>query len=302
MPSDINLTPTGSLIEIVPQSHGSTQGTSQAIPGRTWGTASECRAAALLVHGLGAHSGWYEALGRRLRVKRFFSLAYDQVGFGKRRNQTLMMKQQWLDDIKEAYDHLRNTVGDKPIFVMGNSMGALLALKASGKLGQAGSEAPAGLVLFSPGFDGHPQTFKFSYRAKAIYKALFDPDAELALPYTFDDITREETVRNWLANDPDQRTVLPARMLLELLKLSQEVKTSVKKVNCPVLMLTAGQEKIVDNQVSEQVFERLSAPKKTSHRFEAAWHDLMFDPLLDEVVEMVSAWMIEVAKERQAVG
>ncbi len=302
MTQDIKLTPTCSFVDIVPRSQPLTQGENHLIKARTWGSSADCRAAVLLVHGLGAHSGWFEALARRLKVKRIFALAYDQVGFGKRSDQVLMMKQQWLDDIKEAYDHLRNTVGDKPIFIMGNSMGALLALKASGKLAQSVSEAPAGLVLFSPGFDGHPETFRFSYRAKAIYKALFDPDAELALPYTFDDITREETVRNWLANDPDQRTVLPARMLLELLKLSQEVKTSVKKVNCPVLMLTAGQEKIVDNQVNEQVFERLSAPKKTSHRFEAAWHDLMFDPLLDEVVEMVSTWMIEVAKERQAVG
>ncbi|MBN8661159.1 MAG: alpha/beta hydrolase [Candidatus Melainabacteria bacterium] len=301
MQSDINLTPTGSLVEI-----GKSQderSNIEIIPGRTWGTASECRAAALLVHGLGAHSGWYEALGRRLRVKRFFSLAYDQVGFGKRRSQTLMMKQQWLDDIRAAYEYLRETVGDKPIFIMGNSMGALLSLKAASELNKLPEiDRPAGLVLFSPGFDGHPETFRLTYKAKAVFKALFDPDEELNLPYTYDDITREETVRNWLKNDPDKREKLPARMLLELLKLSQEVKSSVRKVPCPVLMLTSGKEKIVDNEVNRMVFERLNAPRKTQHRFEEAWHDLMFDPVLDELVEMVTAWMIETTKQRQTVG
>lgn len=285
MPTDINLTPTGSLIEIA--------GTSQAIPGRTWGTATECRAACLLVHGLGAHSGWYEALGRRLKVKRFFALSYDQVGFGRRRGEVLMLKQQWMDDIVSAYQYLRNVVGDKPIFIMGNSMGALLALRVVKELD------PQGLVLFSPGFDGHPDTFRFSYRAKAIYKALFDPDSELSLPYTSQEITREQGVRNWIDNDPEGRFQLPARMLLELLKLTQEVKSGVKKVNCPVMMFTSGQEKIVNNTVNEAIFDKLQAPKKTKHCFNEAWHDLMFDPVLDELVDMLSNWMVEVNKSHQ---
>lgn len=294
MPTDINLTPTASIIEIVPQSQGQTLEKSQTISARTWGMASECRAAVLLVHGLGAHSGWYEAFGRRLKVKRFFALAYDQVGFGNRRNQPFMFKQQWLDDIKCAYQHLQDTVGDKPIFVMGNSMGALLALRATADI------KPAGLVMFAPGFDGHPETFRLSYRARAIYKALFDPDCELSLPYTSDDITSDQNVRNWLNNDPQMRFMLPARMLLELLKLTQDVKSTNKKLDCPVMMFTSGKERIINNTVADVIFERLQAPKKQKHCFQEAFHDLMFDPALDELVEMVSTWMLEITQERQS--
>ena len=63
MTTDINLTPTASLIQIAKSDES---GSCPPITGRTWGTASECRAAALLIHGLGAHSAWFEALGRRL--------------------------------------------------------------------------------------------------------------------------------------------------------------------------------------------------------------------------------------------
>lgn len=295
MAVDINLTPTGSLVEIVPQSGQSSQGhgNNQIITGRTWGTASECRSAALLVHGLGAHSGWFEALGRRLRVKQYFSLAYDQIGFGPRRHQDFFMKQQWLDDIKEAYQYLQDTVGDKPIFIMGNSMGALVAIKALAELN------PAGLVMFSPGFDGHPETFRLTYRLRAIYKAFFDPDSELALPYGPNEITREPQIRQWIAADPDGRFNLSARMLLELLKLTSEVKTSMRKVPCPVMMFTSGQERIVNNQVNDLLFERIVAPRKDKHRFDEAFHDLMFDPVLDSLVDMLSTWMNEVARDKQ---
>lgn len=293
MAQDINLTPTCSLVDIVPRSQPSQD--NNIITARTWGSSTECRGAVLLVHGLGAHSGWFEAIARRLKVKRFFSLAYDQVGFGKRGGQVLMMKQQWLDDLKTSYDYLRETVGDKPIFVMGNSMGAVVALKALSQI------TPSGLVMFSPGFDGHPETFKWSYRLRAMTTAFLSPDTELALPYTTDQITREPQVRNWLSNDPDCRLKLSARMLLELLKLTQETRASARKLPCPAYMFTAGHETIVNNQVNDALFERLVGAK-TKHNFPEAWHDLMFDPVLDELVDILVNWMTEVSKERLSIS
>lgn len=296
MTQDIKLTPTCSFVDIVPRSQPLTQGENHMIKARTWGSSSDCRAAVLLVHGLGAHSGWFEALARRLKVKRIFALAYDQVGFGKRTDQVLMMKQQWLNDLKDAYEHLRDTVGDRPIFVMGNSMGAVVALKALSQIN------PSGLVMFSPGFDGHPDMFKLTYRLKAITTALLQPDNEITLPYTTDQITREPQVRNWLANDPDRKFILTARTLLELLKLTQETKSSPRKISCPAYMFTSGQETIVNNAVSQAIFDRLNAPSKRQHSFPEAWHDLMFDPVLDELVELLSTWMDEVSKERLSVS
>jgi len=298
MSIDINLTPTASYVGIVRRTKPVNGGndTAPPIPARTWGLASDCRAAALLVHGLGAHSGWYEALGRRLKVRGIFSLAYDQVGFGKRSGEELMMKQQWLDDLKEAYEYLRSTVGDKPIFIIGNSMGALVALRSMA------TTNPSGLVMFSPGFDGHPDTFTMSYKAKTLLTALLKPDTPVKLPYTTDQITREPMVRGWLNNDADSRLVLPARMLLELLKLTEETKNTGTKLPSPLFMFTAGQEKIVNNLVSEAIFARLVAPRKQKHHFPEAWHDLMFDPVLDELVDILAAWMLEIGREKLQVS
>jgi alpha-beta hydrolase superfamily lysophospholipase len=298
MPIDINLTPTASFVGIArhskPVNGGS--GIATPIPARTWGLASDCRAAALLVHGLGAHSGWYEAMGRRLKVRGIFALAYDQVGFGKRSEEELFMKQQWLDDLKDAYEYLRNTVGDKPIFIMGNSMGALVALRSMGAIN------PSGLVLFSPGFDGNASTFTLGYKAKTLLTALLKPDTLVKLPYTTDQITRDPVVRGWLNNDVEARSELPARMLLELLKLTEEVKNTGKKLPSPLFMFTAGQEKIVNNAVSEAIYSRLVAPRKQKHHFPEAWHDLMFDPVLDELVDTLAAWMLEIGREKLQVS
>ncbi len=289
MTSDINLTPTASLIEIA-RSGG--EGSLSPITGRTWGTASECRAAALLIHGLGAHSGWFEALGRRLKVRRMFAVAPDHAGFGKRRKEPVLSFHQWLDDTVTAYNFVRDKVGDKPIYLMGNSMGALIALKLANKI------KPDGLVLFSPGFDGHPQTFDMFFRLHSVWTAMVSPETELQLPYAPDQVTRDVGVRKWIDADADRRFKVPAKMLFELLMLSQDVQNRVRTAPCPVLMLTAGNEKIVNNKVNDAVLAKLTAPSKQKYIYKEAWHDLMFDPVIDELVERVNTWITETSPEK----
>jgi alpha-beta hydrolase superfamily lysophospholipase len=285
MASEINLTPTASYLDITPATNGAVAGA--ALPGRSWGTVNDCAAGAVLVHGLGAHSGWFEALGRRLKVRRVYAVAYDQVGFGRRRQEQLTSKQQWFDDLVSAYAYVRKMVKDKPVFVMGNSMGAAVALKvvADGKV------KPSGLVMFSPGFDGHPSRFTWSYKIPALLSAFADPEKEVKLPYTPENITPTKSVQTWLYNDPDMRFSPTGKMLLELLKLSMTMPKA-RSVACPVLMLKGGAlDTIVDGKASQRIFERLEAPSKREHVFDEAWHDLMFDPVIDDLVREVCDWM-----------
>lgn len=288
MPSEINLTPTASLFELGPAS--------EPINGRTWGTVSECRALALLVHGLGAHSGWFEALGRRLKVRRIYVVAYDQMGFGGRQDQPFRSYQQWLDDLTTVYNYLKGQAADRPVFLIGNSMGAVISLMAANLV------RPDGLVLSSPGFDGYPATFTLAFRLRAILMALFAPRSQIRLPYPDDLISRDEGVREWISNDRQRRRLIPTVMLIELLKLTWKLSTQASNIECPVLMMTAGVERIVSNKANTDYFERLTSPKKTKQHFNEAWHDLMFDPVIDAVADEILNFMSECLSDKLLAG
>jgi alpha-beta hydrolase superfamily lysophospholipase len=283
---DINLTPTASHVDIVRTWKAAETGAEEldkSLPARTWGTSSECLAGALLVHGLGAHSGWFEGFGRRLKIRRIYT-----VGFGRRRQQLFTSYDQWLDDLNTAFDFVRATIGEKPLYIMGNSMGAAVALRAVSN----GDISPTGLVLLSPGFDGHPSAFTMPFKVRALWQALTTPDVEIELPYTTDLVTRDLSVRQWIKNDPERRFSVPARMLLELLKLSSDLASRSRKVQCPVFMLNAGMDKIVNTSVSDKLFNGLLCPKKRK-TFPDAWHDLMFDPVIDEMTNEIVSWIKE---------
>lgn len=286
---EINLTPTSAAFDIA-RKDGS------QIPARSWGNPADCKAVALLVHGLGAHSGWFEAFGRQLKVRRVYAVSYDHIGFGKQRGRQFNGYTDWLDDLVAVFDHLRETYPGKPIYLCGNSMGALLSLVSTEFI------QPEGLVLLSPGFDGAPKTFTTLYRIATILKALLRPEMEVALPYDADLVSRDLPTRVWINNDPEGRFRVPGKMLLALLKLSNAVKHKARTVKMPVLMLTAGQDNIVNTAVNVAFFEKLTAPAKRAKLYDDAFHDLMFDPVIDEVADEVVHWMSEHTLEKLISG
>lgn len=286
MINEIDLTPTCSLIEL--------PGHSDILKIRSWGDESSATAIALLVHGLGAHSAWFEGMARLLAERGMLVFAYDQKGFGSRGNLPLHSYKDWVYDLSGAVKVLAEKHPDKPFFLMGNSMGALVVMAAS-KLVKVD-----GIVIFSPGFEGFPGTFTLPYKIRALFSALWAPDREVILPYGFDIVTRDLAVRKWLELDPDKKTAVPGRMLSELLKLSNSVVSSLSSVNVPVLMFTAGVEKIVNNKVNLRLYGRLRAPSKEHVHLADAWHDLMFDPLIDEVANKSVEWAKSIVDAKSA--
>lgn len=259
------------------------------ITGRSWGTIAESNCAIVLIHGLGAHSGWFEAIARRLKVRGVYTVAYDQLGFGKRSNQKFCGIQQWLEDVHTVYNYVKEQMGNKPVFLAGNSMGAVIALA-----GVPGIK-PAGLVLFSPGFEGHKQAFTMAFRVKAIVQALLRPDTEIQVPYSIETVSRDQQVRDWINVDGEKRFNVPGRMLLELLKLTRRLPKGYKQIHVPLLMMTSGQDKVVDTNIAQLAFEAFGPSRKTYRHYDEAWHDLMFDPLLDRVVDDLVRWMTEIS-------
>jgi len=280
---EINLTPTATLLEI---------DSVAKIPCRTWGMASESSAAFLLIHGLGGHSGWFEALARRLKVKQIFVLALDLASFGRRRQEKYVSIGQWLKDIEIVSTYLHSLMGEKPLFVLGNSMGGLIALKACATI------KPSGLALLAPAFAGHPKLFPVSYQLSGFLKALMAPNKDIVMPYSTDLITKQEQVRTWLDNNGDIRLAVPGKMLLDLLFLTQSTRMKKISLSCPLFMITAGQDAIVDNQASELIFRQINAPMKKKINIQKAMHDLTLDLAVDQVADLLIEWSVSLLQNK----
>jgi len=80
-------------------------------------------------------------------------------------------------------------------------------------------------------------------------------------------------------------------MVLDLLKLTLLMRLRQPSFNCPALMLTAGQDKLVDNHVNHHIFQKLNCPEKRVRSFEHASHDLNLDPAIEDVSGEIADWI-----------
>ncbi len=255
------------------------------ITAREWGSREKGSAGILLVHGLGAHSGWFEPLGSRLANLGYYVLSYDLAGFGRRRHQDFRSRRQWVDDLTTAYGYLRQMMPSRPLFVIGNSMGAVITIRAANRLW------PQGIGIFSPGLAGNPNTYTTPYIMKALATYFVSPNTELELPYTVDDVTQNLEARKWLKRDTDRRFSITARMGIELLKLTMDAQSLIRDIHCPLLLATAGVDRIVDNSVTERFITRVNAPDKRILHYQNAWHDMIFEPVIDALTDEVHTWI-----------
>ena len=107
------------------------------------------KAGVVLLHGAFDYAGAFDALSPRLAERGFAALAYDQRGFGE-----TATRGRWGSGAKMARDvaaavaFLRTRIADGPIFLIGESMGGAIAVRAAGS-----GLLPnvAGMVLVAPG-------------------------------------------------------------------------------------------------------------------------------------------------------
>jgi len=106
------------------------------VPYRLWNAVGTPRAILLLLHGASDYSGAYDEIGPLLASRGFIAFAYDQRGFGATASRGHWIgRRRMVRDVQDAVTFLRKRVGvELPMFIVGESMGAAIAVHAAPRL------------------------------------------------------------------------------------------------------------------------------------------------------------------------
>jgi len=231
----------------------------------------------ILVHGLGTHSGRWEAMAGFFLKKNISSYAVDLPE---------------LNRIHSYYSEILRireiAAGDNPgkkIFLVGESLGGLASFLFA-------AEHPglfAGLVCISPAFASR-KALKFSDAIKMLAPVIYNPAKKVDLHFDSSMCTRDTDYRKKLDSDPREYRSVRARLIMDILIAQARTKEAIKKMNAPVLFLVSGEDRIVDPAASEKVFEGLSAKDKTFRIFSDMYHALSIDLGKEAVFEELFNW------------
>ena len=253
----------------------------------TTGLASP-KAVFLLVHGLGAHTSRWEFLAGYLAANGFGSYALELRGFGR----TPERPRGHVDSFK-VWDRdilaLRETIGrdfpGKKVFLLGESMGGLLAYDVAGR----NPGLFSGVVLIAPAFKNG---MKFPLRAylKLVLFLPFNPKLMVDLPFTSETATRDLEYAAVMNANPDELRVASLKLLAGFLPVQGRGGRLAKTFAVPSLFLIPGVDHLVDERAGRKVFGKVAAVDKTIVEYPEMFHALSIDLGREKVFRDVVDW------------
>jgi len=249
------------------------------------------RARMVLSHGVGEHSGRYGNVIERVLPKGFSVWAPDHRGHGQsggKRGHVLNFVQ-YLTDLRLTVELAKKDMpGEMPCFLLGHSMGGLIALYFA----QHYPELIDGVVASSPCL-GMVIEIPAAKKVLGSFMSYVWPGMTMGSGLDATKISRDENVVSAYKNDPLVHDRVSARFFTELLAAMESVNQQASALNVPVLMQVAGEDYLVSADSSKRFFEKLTLQDKTLHVYDDMYHEIYNAPedQKERVLDDLETWL-----------
>ena len=255
---------------------------------QSWLPTERPRAEVLLVHGLIEHGGCHAGTALDLARHGFSVHAFDLRGHGRSEGRRCDVRSfdQYLFDLDIFFDRTLQAAGDRPLFLLGNSMGGLIA-SLWAILRQPHLH---GLILSGPLLELADGLFP-RLRHLAALTATVAPALRLTrIP--FDWLTGDRSAVQRFRDDPlvfhGRFTV---RVAAEILRAMKKVSEQAASLNLPLLILHGGRDRICNPAGSQALFEKAGGSDKEFHLYEGFNHEVFDEPQRNRVMADLRTWL-----------
>ena len=255
---------------------------------QSWLPESEPKAVLLIVHGLAEHSGRYMNV-----VNHFVPLGYavygiDHIGHGKSDGTRVYVKRfdDYTNTLKVYFDMIHRWQPDKPIFLVGHSMGGLIsAVYLLDHQTELTGAVLSGPVVKVPNNITPAILFMGKMLSTLIPRfGLVGLDAN--------GVSRDPAVVQAYVSDPlVHRGKTTARLAAEMLKAMHYVSGQATKITLPIMIVQGSSDKLVDPAGAQMLYDAVSSADKEIRIYDGFYHEVFNEPEHDEVLRGVEIWL-----------
>jgi alpha-beta hydrolase superfamily lysophospholipase len=261
-------------------------------PGYVWCDPNvETQAVLICVHGLGLHHKSFNSFARRIAPRGIVTISFDVRGFGTylaSKGQDDLQIEECVKDLKEVIKLIRADNQDKPLFVLGESMGGAIALHVA-------AEAPElmeGVICSVPSGARHQGA---STALKVGLKYIKGKNKPMNIgEQVIKQATEQESLREDWTNDPSARLKLTPKELVSFQTfMGQNIEVAKKIKKTPVILFQGDNDRLVKKTGTYDLFEAIGSKKKTLILLGNTEH-LIFEAgqFQDDVTLGVIDWMM----------
>ena len=249
------------------------------------------RAALIIQHGLGEHSQRYDHVGRYFAERGYAVHAMDLRGHGRSANGDMGYFARFdtlVEDLKQLRDSLNlNSLGNaQPVFLIGHSMGSLLAMCYAIRYG----DTLRPLILSGTGLDAGASVPAAAIQVAKVLGRLTPRFGIMAV--NSGTISRDPAVTHKTKGDPlVYHGKVKARVGSEMLRSSAFAKANLDKIHLPVLILHGGADRLIDPASSHFAHAHVSSVDKTLTIYDEVFHEIFNEPEQATVLGDVFTWL-----------
>jgi acylglycerol lipase len=256
---------------------------------QSWQGDVPTRGVVVISHGAGEHSGRYERPGLQLAELGYPVYALDHRGHGRSEGPRALVDR--LDnaaaDLDVLVDRARREHPDTPLFLLGHSLGATIALRYA--LGH--QDKLDGLILSGAlaVIDPPPAPVRLAARALSAI-APWMP----ALSVDPATVSRDPAEVEAYRTDPlVHHGKLPVRTVAEIAAATEAFPEQVGSLTLPLLLVHGSEDRLVSVQGSRMVYERASSEDKTLEIYDGLFHEVLNELPEDRarVLADIVAWL-----------
>jgi alpha-beta hydrolase superfamily lysophospholipase len=242
----------------------------------------------LIIHGLAEHIGRYMNIVDYFVPRGYAIYGFDQRGHGQSEGMRGYVERfsYYIDDTKAFFDIVRGEHPSKSFFILGHSVGGLIATTYSLNY----SNELDGLILsgvtIKPGESLSPVKIMLARLfSKVIPKVGIDVIDASA-------ISQDQAVIKEYINDPlVYRGKISSRLGAELIKAMQVLTNHISNIQLPILIMSGSVDRLSNPEGSRFLYNRISSIDKTIKFYDGFYHEIFNEPRRNQVFNDMENWL-----------
>jgi alpha-beta hydrolase superfamily lysophospholipase len=249
------------------------------------------------LHGIQSHSGWYGHSSSRLAEAGYDVWFLDRRGSGLNREARgdAPHEDRLLNDVAQFLQYVRSVRNREapagPVVLLAVSWGGKLAAVTTAKR----PELVDALALLYPGICARVGTNWWQKMQLSLAKLAGIRDKRVRVP--LDDpalFTADAHWQQFIREDPLALHEVTVSFLLANRELDRLAGSAPERIRCPVLLMLAGSDRMIDNDATRRYLGRMSSSQRDVQEYAGAQHTLEFEPVRDRFISDVTGWLNKV--------
>lgn len=254
-----------------------------------WLPDNEPRAVIQIAHGYGEHMARYADVADFLTNLGYAVYGIDYTGHGHSEGLPV-----YINDFNDlvslhelVYARVQENYPDLPVFMLGHSMGTLVAMLFTRKH----QDKLAGLLLSASILEGHKAAPPLVLKTIGMLN-MFIPKVRISGKIATEYLSHDEAIVEAYRNDP----------LIDLghwrIRTGYQVATSIyamreeiKNISIPLLIMHGDQDKVLPMSGAHYTYDNAQSTDKTIKIYDGMYHEILNEVKRDETLADIEAWL-----------